>query len=57
MLGSLLCLCYLLAPLAGNKEGDMGLMALRVRPEPTQIPANILDVPVNRTILHSIPTV
>ncbi len=57
MLGSLVCLCYLLAPIVGNKEGGMGLMALRVRPKPTRIPANILDVPVNSTILHSIPIV
>ncbi len=107
--GLLLYLCYLLDPLAGNKEEGMGLMTLgvrpsftrfpvfiprwithpsilyqvcatrgarmwvlgknlqvlqgmilmahRVRPKPTRIPANILYISVNSTILHSVPTV
>ncbi len=34
----------------------MILMVLRVRPKPTRIPTNILYIPVNSTILNSIPT-
>ncbi len=47
--GWLPCGRYLLTPLTENKEGNMGLMALWVRPKPTRFPTNILHIPLDNT--------
>ncbi len=43
-----------LSSLTGIKEGRQGLMVLRVKPTPTRFPTNILYIPMDNTLLHSI---
>ncbi len=48
---------YVLAPLAGTKEGSSCLMVLRVKPTPTRFPATSLSTPMDNTPLHSVSSV
>ncbi len=55
--GSMPCGCYLLAPLTGNREGNMWLILFWVWPTPTRFPTSIFYILLDNTPLHSIPSV